>query len=46
MLNVKLLPDSIHTNCFVCSHDRPSQSEHECLMKDKEESVDMYFVKS
>ena len=46
MLNVKLLPDSIHTNCFGCSHDRPSQSEHEYLMRDKEESVDMYFVKS
>ena len=43
MLNVKLLPDIIHTNCFGCTHDRPSQSEHECMMRDKEESVGMYF---
>ena len=43
MLNVKLLPEIIHTNCFGCSHDRPSQSEHECLMRGKEESVDIYF---
>ena len=43
MLNVKLLPEIIHTKCFRCSHDRSSQSEHECLMRDKEESVDIYF---
>ena len=43
ILNVKLLPDIIHTNCFGCTHDRPSQSEHECMMRDKQESVGMYF---
>ena len=43
ILKVKLLPEIIHTNCFGCSHDRSSQREHECMMKDKEESVDMYF---
>ena len=43
MLNVKLLPEITHTNCFGCSHGQPSQSEHECSMRDKGESVDMYF---
>ena len=43
ILNVKLLPEIIHTNWFGCSHDRPSQSEHECTMRDKAESVCMYF---
>ena len=43
ILNVKLLPEIIHTNCFGCTHDRPSQSEHESMMRDKEESVGMYF---
>ena len=41
MRNVKLLPEIIHSNCFGCS--RPSQSEHECLMRGEEESVDIYF---
>ena len=41
MRNVKLLPEIIHSNCFGCSH--LSQSEHECLMRGKEESVDIYF---
>ena len=41
--NVKLLPDIIHTNCFGCTHDRRSHSEHECMMRDKKESVGMYF---
>ena len=43
ILNVKLLPEIIHTNCFGCTHDRPSQSEHESMMRDKEETVGMYF---
>ena len=43
ILNVKLLPEIIHTNCFGCTHDRLSQCEHECMMRDKEESVGMYF---
>ena len=46
ILNVKLLPDIIHTNCFGCTHDRPSQSEHECMMRDKEESVGIILMKS
>ena len=41
--NVKLLPETIHTNCFACVHDHPSQIEHDCLMMDKKESVNMYF---
>ena len=43
ILNVKLLPEIMHTNCFGYTHDCPSQSEHECMMRDKEESVGMYF---
>ena len=42
-LNVKLLPETIHTNCFRCVHDHPSHKEHDCLMMDKDESVNMYF---
>ena len=43
ILNVKLLSEIIHTNCFGCSHDRPSQSEHECMMRDKDKSAGMHF---
>ena len=43
ILNVKLLSEIIHTNCFGYSHDRPSQREHECMMRDKKKSVGMYF---
>ena len=43
ILNVKLLSEIMHTNCFGYSHDRPSQSEHECMMRDKDQSVGMYF---
>ena len=42
-LNVKLLPETIQTNCFRCVHDHPSQKEHDCLMMDKDESANMYF---
>ena len=42
-LNVKLLPEIIHTNCFGCVYDYPSQREHDCLMMNKEESFNMYF---
>ena len=42
----KMLPVIIHTNCFGCTHDRPSQSEHECMMRDKEESVGIILMKS
>ena len=40
---VKFLPETIHTNCFGCVHDYLSQREHDSLMMDKEESVNMYF---
>ena len=42
-LNVKLLSETIGTNCLVSLHDQPSQRKHNCLMMDKEESVNMYF---
>ena len=43
MLNVKLLPEVMQANWFGCFHDRPSQNEHERMMRDKEASVGMYI---